>query len=128
MPRDNRLPSYEALLEFQEVYLRAVALSWTDEAFRNEFLKDPALALEHYFSYRLEWNSVLVAYDPNDPHDPNNHNATQHGWGWNPDKKAWNLPPIETQIGLPIKPKVEEQLLAFAAYNDAGPTYLFTCC
>jgi hypothetical protein len=50
------------------------------------------------------------------------------GMGWDAHHKTWNLPPIRTTIGLPVAPKIEEQLVAFAAYNDAGPTYLFTCC
>lgn len=117
MPRDNRLPDYESMLEFQEVYLRAVALSWTDLEFKNAFLKDPTQALENYFAYRCPWNVVLKVSEPQQP-----------GQGWDPAIKRWNLPRIKTSIGLPKAPAVSEQLVAFAAYNDAGPTYLFTCC
>lgn len=117
MPRDNRLPSYESMLEFQEVYLRAVALSWKDPAFKAHLLRDPTMALELYFAYRCPWNVQLKVRE-----------ATGPGQGWDKAKKAWNLPRIKTTFGLPKAPKVEEQLVAFAAYNDAGPTYLFTCC
>jgi len=32
-------------------------------------------------------------------------------------------------FGVPVRPKVsDEESIALAAYNDAGPCYLFTCC
>jgi ribosomally synthesized peptide (two-chain TOMM family) len=117
MPRDNRLPTYESLLEFQEVYVRAVALTWTDPVFKQEFIQNPTVALEKFFGFRATWNVELEIKE-----------ADQPGQGWDPATKSWNLPPLECSFGLPEKPVVEEQLLAFAAYNDAGPTYLFTCC
>lgn len=117
MPRNNELPSYESLLEFQEVYLRAVALSWSDKAFKKNFLEDPAGSLQNYFGYSVPWNVDLKVVEPQGPE-----------FGWNPQSKSWTLPRMKATFGLPIAPKIEEQLVAFAAYNDAGPTYLFTCC
>ena len=48
----NQLPDYESLLEFQEVYLRAIALSWRDETFKKALEDDALLALQHYFAYK----------------------------------------------------------------------------
>ena len=56
MAIDNRLPSYESFLEFQEVYLRAIALSWKDERFRDLLLEDAGKALQEYFGYKSPWN------------------------------------------------------------------------
>ena len=117
MPRDNRLPSYESMLEFQEVYLRAVALSWKDPAFRQALLHNPEQALADYFAYRCPWNVVLKVRE-----------ASGDGQGWDKEARRWKLPPVRTTFGLPAAPAIDEQLVAFAAYNDAGPTYLFTCC
>ncbi|NML16904.1 BMA_0021/BMA_0022 family TOMM bacteriocin [Azohydromonas caseinilytica] len=117
MPRNNQIPSYDSLLEFQEVYLRAVALAWTNAQFKQDFLADPTGALANYFGYQCPWNVDLKVRE-----------ATGPGQGWDAKKKQWTLPPVRTTFGVPVAPKVEEQLIAFAAYNCAGPTYLFTCC
>jgi ribosomally synthesized peptide (two-chain TOMM family) len=117
MPRDNRLPSYDSLLEFQEVYLRAVALSWKDAEFKQALLDDPAQALADYFAYRCPWNLTLKVKEPD-----------AAPYGWHAKIKRWDLPPVKSSFGLPKAPQPDEQLVAFAAYNDAGPTYLFTCC
>jgi ribosomally synthesized peptide (two-chain TOMM family) len=117
MPRNNRLPTYESLLEFQEVYLRAVALAWNDVRFKSAFLAAPKTALQDYFGYICPWNVALEVREPN-----------VAGEGWDAHTKKWNLPRTRITFGLPTAPQIEEQLVAFAAYNDAGPTYLFTCC
>jgi ribosomally synthesized peptide (two-chain TOMM family) len=117
MPQDNRLPSFESILEFQEVYLRAIALSWTDATFKQALLEDTALALARYFGYKCPWNVKLRVREPAGPE-----------YGWNPTAKAWCLPPSKSSFSIPVAPAVAEQPVAFAAYNDAGPTYLFTCC
>jgi len=117
MPRNNELPSYESLLEYQEVYLRAVALSWSDPEFKKNFLADPRKTMEDYFGYSCPWNVTIRVTEP-----------TESKYGWDPATKKWALPRMKATFGLPVAPQIEEQLIAFAAYNDAGPTYLFTCC
>jgi ribosomally synthesized peptide (two-chain TOMM family) len=117
MPRNNELPSYESLLEYQEVYLRAVALAWTDKEFKQAFVDNPRSALEMYFGYSCPWNVEIQVIEPKGPE-----------YGWNAEKRQWSLPRMKATFGLPVAPKIEEQLVAFAAYNDAGPSYLFTCC
>ena len=112
----NQIPSYEALLEFQEVYTRAVALSWRDEAFKEALLADPLYALQAYLHYRCPWNIEVKV------------NAAPAGRGWQSASSSWNLPRNSMTFGLPNRPKVEEESIALAAYNDAGPTYLFSCC
>jgi ribosomally synthesized peptide (two-chain TOMM family) len=118
MPRNNEIPSYESLLEFQEVYLRAVALAWVDDEFKSLLLRDARSALADYLGYECPWNVDLRVAEPIGPNV-----------GWDPRNKTWTLPRMLTSFGLPNKPEAfEEQLVAFAAYNDAGPSYLFTCC
>jgi ribosomally synthesized peptide (two-chain TOMM family) len=121
MPLNNELPNYETLLEFQEVYTLAVALSWKDEEFKKKFVADPKSALEHYFSYKCPWNIELQAEAVTEggPHD----------YGWKPEKQKWHLPKSSITFGIPEVPLENDEIcIALASYNDAGPTYLFSCC
>ena len=121
MPLNNELPSYETLLEFQEVYTLAVALAWRDEEFRTMFLKDAKYALEHYFSYKMPWNVELAAEEVKE--------GGPEGYGWDPQKEKWHLPQSSITFGIPEMPERSDEIcIALASYNDAGPTYLFTCC
>lgn len=117
MPRNYELPEYESLLEFQEVYLQAIALAWKDEDFKQELLNDAETALGKAFGYKNPWSVKLSVVMPNDREA-----------GWNSDQNRWYLPRNTIHIGLPKKPDKDEQTMALAAYNNAGPTYLFTCC
>lgn len=121
MPFNNEVPSYESLLEFQEVYLLAVAVSWKDEVFKKKLLDNPMSALEHYFGYKCPWNITLKVTDiPN---------GGPHKYGWDNAKGKWHLPVNSITFGLPMLPERDEEVcIALASYNDAGPTYLFTCC
>lgn len=116
MPYANQFPRYESLLEFQEVYVRAVALSWKDEIFKQAFLDNPHMAMEKYFLYRCPWTINLTVELPSAE------------YGWSKEKQAWNLPKNTMSVGVPIKPAPDEECVALAAYSDAGPTNLFTCC
>jgi ribosomally synthesized peptide (two-chain TOMM family) len=135
MPRNNELPSYESLLEFQEVWLRAIALAWADSpqkpahpekmpytTFSELLQKNPESALKDYLGYVCPWNLKLQTKVP-----------PPGSCHWVPGKDGqtghWeNLPRNGISFGLPVAPVIEQQAVAFAAYNDAGPTYLFTCC
>ena len=117
MSTNNAVPTQESMLEFQEVYLRAIALSWEDPKFKAALLKDPNDALARYFDYQCPWIiNLKVAEAP-------------AGSGWNPATQRWTLPQNAMTFGVPQRPsKLEEETIALAAYNDAGPSYLFTCC
>jgi ribosomally synthesized peptide (two-chain TOMM family) len=112
----NSLPTQESLLEFQEVYLRAIALAWRDETFKEALQTDALLALQHYFAYKCPWSINLEVVSPGAE------------YGWDSQKKCWNLPRNGMTFGVPVKPQLDEECIALAAYNDAGPTYLFSCC
>lgn len=117
MAYNNELPSYATLLEFQEVYLRAVALAWNDLIFYEAFVNGDSLgALEKWFGYKCPWNINLRVKD--------------NGGKWKAKEKRWKkLDRNKIIIGLPQKPaENKDQAIALAAYNDSGPTYLFTCC
>ena len=117
MALDNAVPALESLLEFQEVYLRAIALSWRDQEFRNALLDNPFDALGRYFDYQCPWLLELKVSDPGP------------GYGWDAGKQRWRLPHGSMTFGVPVRPQpVAEEGIALAIYNDAGPTYLFTCC
>jgi len=135
MAYDNAIPSYESILEFQEVYLRAIALIWRDEyeaeekgeepTLRKEFEEDPMTFLQMQFNYNCPWNINLEV------------ESTPDSCKWIPSEPGecgkagkWeNLPPNGMLFGFPNKPKDElDEGIALAAYNDSGPVYLFTCC
>ncbi|KVD88859.1 hypothetical protein WS62_16085 [Burkholderia sp. ABCPW 14] len=119
MADNNAVPSQESMLEFQEVYLRAIALSWENDEFRKKLLADPYDALECYLDYRCPWilNLKIVEVNPKD------------GYGWKPHTRRWHLPLNAMSIGIPTRPgELADEGIALAAYNDAGPAYLFTCC
>jgi ribosomally synthesized peptide (two-chain TOMM family) len=120
---DNRLPDYESFLEFEEVYLRAIALSWKDAEFKKRLLEDAAKALANYFNYKCPWSVDLSVREVS---------PERYGWKKSAKKQyAWDLPQNTFYYGLPPKPEnidPDEEPIALAAYNDSGPTYLFTCC
>lgn len=116
MPFNNELPEYESLLEFQEVYLLAIALTWKDNEFKHLLIDNPDAALKNYFGYVCPWNVKLK--------------VTPAPTGeWHREKGKWHLPKNTISVGVPVVPVDDEEVcIALAAYNDAGPTYLFTCC
>jgi len=117
MGMNNAVPTQESMLEFQEVYLRAIALSWKNAAFKDALLKNPNDALARYFDYLCPWIINLKVSE------------APAGSGWDAAKQSWSLPPNAMTFGVPVRPKVsDEESIALAAYNDAGPCYLFTCC
>lgn len=118
MPRNNELPSYQTLLKFQEVYLRAIALAWSDDTFKKQLLENAEKTFQDYFGYICPWNVALSVVEP----------YPTGSYKWNSDLMCWNLPKNSIGIGIPKKPDEDNQPVALAAYNDAGPTYLFTCC
>ncbi|MGU7770116.1 BMA_0021/BMA_0022 family TOMM bacteriocin [Burkholderia sp. MR1-5-21] len=118
MAKNNANPTLESMLEFQKVYLRAIALSWRDQKFKDELLKNPFDALAKYFSYQCPWIIDLEIVKPGG------------GYGWNGSGNgSWNLPRNVMTVGIPEQPaSLGEESVALAAYCDAGASYLFTCC
>lgn len=117
MALNNAVPTLESMLEFQEVYLRAIALSWKDEVFKEALLSDPFDALGRYFDYQCPWLLDLKIEEPGP------------GYGWDEAKQRWHLPKNTMTFGVPERPQpASEESVALSVYNDAGPSYLFTCC
>ena len=80
MALNNAVPSFESMLEFQEVYLRAIALSWEDAEFKGALLKNPLEALGRYFHYTCPWLIDLKVVE------------APEGAGWDAGKQSWSLP------------------------------------
>ncbi|AOK20720.1 hypothetical protein WL40_06050 [Burkholderia ubonensis] len=122
MAQNNANPTLESMLEFQKVYLRAIALSWQDKTFKDELLKNPFEALAKYFGYQCPWIIELEIVKP----------KGDYGWKSGSDgsgEGSWHLPRNTMWVGIPERPESRgEEAVALAAYCDAGPTYLFTCC
>ncbi len=122
MPRNYEIPEYQTLLEFQEIFLQAVALAWKDETFKNALLTDAEEALDKAFGYKNPWSVRLKIQEPNGK------NLRGQKYGWVSQSNSWNLPKIKISVGVPEKPPEDEQSFALACYNNAGPAYLFSCC
>ncbi|CAB3750675.1 hypothetical protein GQ57_36250 [Burkholderia sp. MSh2] len=117
MAVDNATPTLESMLEFQQVYLRAIALSWRDPVFKEDLLTHPFDALSRYFNYQCPWLLELEVVKPG------------AGYGWDSREGSWRLPRNTMTVGVPARPaQLNEEAVALAAYSDAGPCYLFTCC
>lgn len=144
MSQNNAIPSEESLMEFGEVYMRAIALAWRDDDFKKMLLEDAMYALEHYFGYRSTWNFRFSVHEPDQmikkyEKEPPTEVQT---WGWLPKedckkdgvnygigRRHWVLPKNGMSFGLPTAPDaVKDFPVALALYNDAGPMYLFSCC
>ncbi|KML47877.1 hypothetical protein VL15_31370 [Burkholderia cepacia] len=121
MAKENANPTLESMLEFQKVYLRAIALSWRNPDFKDELLKKPLDTLAKYFGYQCPWIIDIEVVEPPDG---------DHGWrDHGRDGGSWHLPRNVMTVGIPEKPlSRDEEAVALAAYSDAGSTYLFTCC
>ncbi|KVC98409.1 hypothetical protein WI78_12530 [Burkholderia ubonensis] len=122
MAKNNASPTLESMLEFQKVYLRAIALSWRDPEFKKDLLKNPFDALAKHFGYQSPWIIDLEIVEP----------ESDYGWksgGEGSGEGKWHLPLNTMWVGIPEKPApLSEEAVALAAYCDAGPSYLFTCC
>ncbi len=127
MAYSERIPSYEDLRAFALVYLRAVALSWTDEEFKARLTHDPEGALTEYFNYKCPFAITLKVRELSAE-------EVRSGCGWQPaqaptDAGNWKLPPNEVVFSLPTRPDpMYDEAIALAAFADSGPGYLFSCC
>jgi ribosomally synthesized peptide (two-chain TOMM family) len=128
MAYDSNNPDYAALRGLSMVWLRAVALAWTDDEvgkkFRALLRDDPERALEEYFNYKCPF-SIKLRVNTAEP-------TTEHP-GWVPAKGGkpgyWKLPPNKIVFGVPSKPApIYDEAVALAAYVEGGPSYLFSCC
>ena len=125
MPRINEVPSYATIIEFQKVYVRVIALAWRDPEFKQALTDDARQALADYFGYILPWNIDLEIFTDDTNPQPDGKRAT-----WSPENNSWeNVPNNSVTFGVPRPPQDKEShSIALAAYSDAGPAYLFTCC
>ncbi|MET5116922.1 BMA_0021/BMA_0022 family TOMM bacteriocin, partial [Burkholderia pseudomallei] len=51
MAENNAVTTHQSLLDFPEVYLRSIALSWENDKFKRDLLADRLDAHERYFDY-----------------------------------------------------------------------------
>lgn len=108
----------DEMLEWQEVWLGAVALAWRDPDFRAELLADARRAIAVHFEYNLPPHLDLTVKE-----------VPKTGkWGWRTDgEDGWVLPSAMLTVTLPPPPaKLEDQVVALADYSAAGRTYPFT--
>ena len=112
-------PSAEPLLEFRLAYLRAIARSWQDEAFRRELLdaQDIQPLLNREFALATLWPmlDIRLHVDP----DPSMRAE------WKPVLTAgWVGPDDAFVIVLPQKPEEAQEAEALAAYYQLFPNFM----
>jgi ribosomally synthesized peptide (two-chain TOMM family) len=118
---EDPLQGLSSEIEWQIVWLQAIARSWADPAFRAVLIREPRTALFEAFGYSLPPLLDLVVFD-----------AKEAGWepplvGGGPNH--WCLPKTVVVMPLPPAPADEkQQVVALAAYNATGQAYPFTCC
>lgn len=119
--KENPLEGFGVDLEWQIVWLQAIARSWADPAFREVLLSEPRTALFEAFGFSLPPLLDLVVFDA-------------MGAGWEPPVAAgkpgqWHLPKTIVVMPLPPPPADEkQQVVALAAYNATGQSTPFCCC
>lgn len=113
---DMSWPSWETMLEWQYIWLRAVAETWSNPEFKDALLKNARAALKWRFNYDLPSTMHLIVFEPENG-----------GYVFADGVGNWILPRNELHLPLPPKPKEEySESVALADYNNAGRSYPFT--
>jgi ribosomally synthesized peptide (two-chain TOMM family) len=121
---------WEDALVLGATVARALALSWSDEQFHDQFKgRGALLALQNWLGYTLPWNMELVTeyVSPRVAHwDP----AQQQWMHRDPKGKEWSpgVSPNHLTLWVPNAPDAKyPQAVALAAYNQTGDAYPLTC-
>jgi ribosomally synthesized peptide (two-chain TOMM family) len=98
------------------VILRALALSWSSDEFRQQFFQGDALvALENWVGYNFPWNMQIKA-------------KLDEELEWQAGSERWSRAPRnQLTLYVPNKPQTQHQAVALAAYNETGNAYPLTC-
>lgn len=115
-----------SLLAFGGVVLRAIALAWKSQVFRDELLNpactDAAPLLSQWLGYNNPFNfSIRFKTDP--------------ALTWDADKGAWNQYTADGQriknrivLNYPNAPEAKDFWpISLTSYNNTGSAYPFTC-
>lgn len=110
----------QVIEDWESVWMKAVALSWEDPAFRALLIEDPHRALAERFRYTVPRTVEIKVQAPKG-----------EGAGYRPGQSddGWVLPPAILTLQLPPPPntKPEDWALALARYEDSD-NYPFTTC
>ncbi len=103
---------------WQAVWLRAIALAWSDPEFKQLLIDDPHRALRETFGYNL---NPMLDLQVIEVADENAH------WDRTENEDWGKLPNTRMEMPLPPAPATEDQAVAISDYADAGRSYPFTC-
>lgn len=107
---------------WQDAWIMAIALAWSDDALREELKSDPAAFFKQHCNFNVPESLTIEVLDSPD--------ADSQGVapGWDPETGIWYLRNTVVQMYLPPPPPVEQQAIAMSAYVATGRTYPFTVC
>ena len=117
--KDNRPEAWSQMMEWQNIWLRAIALAWSNPEFKKALLADPRVAIRKAFDYEVNEALDLSVAEVT---------AEEAQWNTKGNVDWCNLPNMRLTMPLPPAPKIADQAVAISDYADAGRTYPFTCC
>jgi hypothetical protein len=86
---DNSWDTWETMLEWRDIWLKAIALAWTDKQFKEALLKNARTALVDYFDYSLPQQLDFHVVDVTDAkatysfqYPPPGSKVSKSGYGW----------------------------------------------
>lgn len=117
---EEPLQGIRSSMGWQNAWMTAIALAWSDEKLGEELIADPADFFRKHCKYQLpDGLTVRVAYMPQE-------DSAGKKTGWDPATKLWYLKNTEVTMFLPPPPPLEERSVALSAYSAAGRSYPFT--
>lgn len=127
--QEDPVSGLDTTIQWQMVWLEAIALAWRDEQFKQQLLTDPRATLRRYFNFDLGPYVKLTVREASPPPadaDPHPAHKLAHAFGgWDPAQDPLTS---EMIMALPPKPRTEDQGVALSFYNASGRAYPFTCC
>ncbi|XXF77620.1 BMA_0021/BMA_0022 family TOMM bacteriocin [Myxococcaceae bacterium GXIMD 01537] len=120
---DNEWSTWKQMLDWRDVWLKAVALAWEDASFKEHLLRDARGALRERLGYELPRFLDFKVVD----HGQFPEAQQGREWGWQGPTGEWRLPEAKLTFPLPPPPTQERhQAVALADFARAGRTYPFT--
>lgn len=123
----------DEISRWNQIWPQAVAMAWSDPAFKKDLLADPRDALVRHLGYRFPDEITLEVKDAAGIEGVTTEGQPAKAGYYPPSKPGdvghWLVPATNVTLWLPGAPDtVEMQGVALATYGTRGHIYPFTCC